>query len=107
MVRTYREQRSTILKPEFEGSNTLADSEVFNREALDRLLAVPGCAGVRIYYGMNEGLQVHAILVAVDEDNTDLVAAASSEPLPAEDPVIVQEAIRCPPTCPPGSGLNP
>lgn len=110
-IRNFREQKQKVLSPEFSERNILPDSETFNREAIDRLLAQQGCAGIRVYYGMDEALNVHAILVGVNEKNEDMLpAAATTEAASAnatEDPVIVEESIRCPPNCPPDSGLYP
>lgn len=110
-IRNFREQKQKVLSPEFSERNILPDSETFNREAIDRLLAQQGCAGIRVYYGMDEALNVHAILVGVNEKNEDMLpAAATTEAALAnatEDPVIVEESIRCPPNCPPDSGLYP
>ena len=111
MVRMYREQRRNILKPEYAGSSILPDSETFNREAIDRLIAQPRCAGLRIYYGMDEQLNTHAILIAVNENNEDLLPSADSSnmenPESTGEPVILEEAVRCPPNCPQTSGLYP
>ena len=109
MIRTYREKKATILQPEYADSNVLPHSETFNREAFDRLMAQPGCAGVRIYYGMDEQLNVHAIVIGVNENNEDLLpstdSTGSSEP--TGEPLILEEAVRCPPNCPEGSVLYP
>lgn len=67
------------------------------------MTAVPGCAGVRIYYGMDAALQVHAMLVATDIIGVDILpASANSKAIPASggDPPIVEEGQRCPPECP-------
>lgn len=82
--------------------------ETFERQAIDRLLSTPGCARLRIYYGMKNGSQVSAILVAADAENNDLLPSAASQPAGGvEEPVIVDDSFRCPPACPPGSPLNP
>lgn len=82
--------------------------ETFERQAIERLLSTQGCARVRIYYGMKTGNTVHAILVAADAADNDLLPAANSLHTGSEEePVIVDDSFRCPPDCPPGSPLNP
>jgi hypothetical protein len=50
---------------------------------------------------------MHAILVAVDSMGNDLLPEAQhSYAQNANDPVILEDAYRCPPTCPPDSPLN-
>lgn len=82
--------------------------ETFAKEAVQQLLAVSGCSFLRIYYGEKEEGSVHAILVAGDAEGNDLlpqdeIAAASSS---ADNPLILEDAIRCPPDCPKPSPLN-
>jgi hypothetical protein len=83
----------------------LCNSETFNIEDVNTLLAATGAAGIRIYYGMDENYNVHAILVAVDEEANDILpeenASITSDPI-----VIIEQGIRCPPTCPDNSPLN-
>lgn len=102
--------------------------ETFDRAGFDALLAQPGCVGVRIYYGMDDTLGLHAIIVGVDAENRDILPAgtttttlstttmstATTEPTTTdggttsgdETGIILDEGIRCPPTCPPPSELN-
>ncbi|MBS1510348.1 MAG: hypothetical protein JST86_05865 [Bacteroidetes bacterium] len=107
MTTLYRTNREAILKTAFQGQNILALSETFNRNAFDTLLAEPGCAGLRIYYGMNTDLTVHAIVVAVNSSNEDILPASTSRTtIAATDIVIVEESQRCPEHCPADSVLN-
>lgn len=85
-----------------------AYSEAFDKSAIQKLLDTSGCATLRIYYGMKADMEAHAILVAVDIEGNDIIpasnAALSNED---EDPVIIiEDAFRCPPLCPPDSPLN-
>lgn len=83
--------------------------ETFAKEAVQQLLAVSGCSFLRIYYGEKEDGSVHAILVAGDAEGNDLLpqnetsTIASSD---ADNPLILEDAIRCPPDCPKPSPLN-
>lgn len=81
--------------------------ETFDKAAIDKLLAEDGCASLRVYYGMDEEMLVHAILVAADAEGADILPAVSSANASGdEDPVILEDALRCPQDCPPPSPLN-
>ena len=79
-------------------------SETFGVDAINRLLATTGCASLRIYYGMKTDNQVDAILVAVNAAGEDLLPNLTSSG--DEDPVILEDALRCPTDCPSESPLN-
>ena len=103
MTATYRGNKEIILAPEFQDKDILPLSETFNRAAFDQLLSTPGCAGIRIYYGMGEGLKIHAIAVAVNEANEDILPDPAVQGIAGEssdEPVIIEEGQRCPPICP-------
>jgi len=102
MTATYRTNRETILLPQNQGKDILPLSETFNRGAFEQLLATPGCAGVRIYYGMDADLKLHAVIVSVNESNEDLLPDSTTQSTAgaADEPVIIDEGQRCPPICP-------
>jgi len=113
MTQRYRQQKHNVIKKEF--AHILPLSETFNRAAFDRLLSQAGCAGVRIYYSMDEELQLHTIIVGVNANNEDLLpVAAMSAPketaaqttTAGSDGEILEEAQVCPPSCSPASPLN-
>lgn len=104
MTSLYRTNRESILQNNYQGREILPLSETFNRAAIENLLANEACAALRIYYGMDENEKVHAIIVGVDENNKDILPV---NPLKEEDgPIIIEVGQRCPPSCPPASGLN-
>jgi len=104
MTTSFRNNRSTILNSNY--ASALCNSETFNAQDVLALLNYNGVAALRIYYGMDESLNVHAILVAVDEEGKDILPA--SDTLAQEDDIfIMEQGIRCPPICPPDSDLNP
>lgn len=105
MTTLYRKQKEPILLPEYRDKNILANCETFNREAIDYLLAEKDCAGIRIYFGMDAEMKVHAILVAVNAANEDLLPALTSAP-GDEGYKVVEDGQRCPDDCPPASVLN-
>lgn len=106
MTTRYRLNKEAILNPEYAGKDILSICDTFNKKAIETILAKPGCAAVRLYYGMDEHLTVRPILVAVNEKNEDMLPAFSTfeNGDPGED--IVDDTIKCPPICPPPSPLN-
>lgn len=108
MTTLYRENINTILASGYQQKNILARSETFSREGFEMLLSQPGCVAVRIYYGMDAGLKVHAIAVGVNQQNEDILPPAGSPRIRGDgEGVILEEATRCPDDCPPKSPLNP
>lgn len=105
MTAAYRSGRETMLDEAFRNAEVLPLSETFNRLAIDALLAQPGCEGLRVYYGTDEESKVHAILVAVTEDNEDILPSVLGVENSEED-IIVEMSQRCPDMCPPTSPLN-
>lgn len=101
----YRANREAILQSSYQNQNLLALSESFDRAAIDAVLAHSDCAGLRIYYGMDESLQVHAVLVGTDPDGRDILPPASFTTT-EEDDYLVERGIRCPDICPDPSVLN-
>lgn len=101
----YRSNRNSILQTTYQGSDLLPLSETFNVQDINLLTSQEGCEAIRIYYGMTDNLQVHAILVAVDEGNADILPDAL-ESSNAEENIILEEGQRCPSICPSESPLN-
>lgn len=105
MTARYRQNRLAILGSTYQTGDILALSETFEREAIDVLLAKTGCTRLRIYYGMDENLKVHAVLVAADANNADILPVTNmlNE---EEDESIAERGLRCPDVCPEPSDLN-
>lgn len=103
MTAFFRESKDDLLAAPYRNSNILCNSETFPLEVIAALTATPGCAGIRIYNGMQEDLTVHSILVAVDGAGNDILPGGNSTAsLADDDPIIVEEGKRCPPACPEG-----
>ena len=103
MILDYKANREEILAPAYQGKDILAKSETFSVDAVLTLIANPLCRKVRIYYGMDNTSKVHAIMVAVDADDKDILPADHG----VETTMIIEDAIRCPDQCPTPSDLNP
>ena len=99
MTTRFRQERENILNSSYQNQNILPLCETFDRDVLDSVLGQEGCVGLRIYYGMMEGDQVHAIIVGVDENNEDMLPGV-------QEFNIIEEGKRCPDDCPPPSALN-
>ncbi len=70
-------------------------ASMFPRDVFDRLLAQPGCAGIRIYSGRNERRVHELVLVAVDADANDMTQGE-----------LFDFGLPCPPYCGGGTVLN-
>ena len=114
-VTRFRTRKIDLIKPEYVEKNILPTSETFDREAVDKLLANPSCVKLRIYNGMSEDLNIRMILVGVDAKDQDILPLTENTLLNGDEEggdddneaIIVEEGVRCPPTCPPTSPLNP
>jgi hypothetical protein len=80
--------------------------ETFDVSAVNDLLSVSGCKFLRIYYGMKENLEAIAVLVAADETGQDILPSTENDATTGDNPLILEDGIRCPPDCPPASPLN-
>jgi hypothetical protein len=65
-----------------------------DRAAIDKILAQPGCARLRIYQGKNEDGTPSLVLVGVDAAGKDMVAGS-----------IMDKILPCPPMCDGSSAL--
>ena len=103
----YDKNKNNILKDPFNQNDTLPTSETFERAAFDKILAQDGCVGVRIYYGMDDDLQVKLILIGVDKNGQDIQTTGGNllkkqDGDISDDPIIAfSEGLRCPPNCAP------
>ena len=100
MISLYRENKETILSPDYKKSDVLAYSETFNADDVKLMLSQPGCVGFRVRYGMDEKLWIHAILVGVDASGNDIVIHNPGFGLKDDGGYVVENSFRCPPDCP-------
>ena len=97
MINRFKNEQENILIPLHQNKEILPLSETLEKDQLEKLLKLPGCEKLRIYYGMDSLLKVHAILVAVDKENQDIIIQNEDAYESEED--ILNDNIRCPPTC--------
>lgn len=100
MIARYNENKATILAPDYKNSDVLAYSETFNADDVRLLLSQPECVGFRVRYGMDDKFWIHAILVGVDADGNDIVIHNPGFGLKDDGGYVVEDSLRCPPTCP-------
>lgn len=77
---------------------------LYDKAAFQTLVDKPEARSIRIYYGMDEDLKLHAIIVAVNENNEDIVPTTTLGDTGNED--IIESGVRCPELCPEPSPLN-
>jgi hypothetical protein len=106
MTRRFREQKESILALPFRTQDIFTICETFDRSAFDAVLQKEGCKGLRIYYGMDDLLKIHAIIVGVNEKDEDMIASLTSGTDVMTGDEIIEVGNRCPPFCPPPSSLN-
>lgn len=103
MAAEYRKGKEVILNSQYAGKNILPTCETFSREGFDTILQNLDCASIRIYYGMDEELKIHSIIVGVNSKGEDILTATDTT-IAGED--ILENADRCPVICPPPSGIT-
>ena len=109
LTKKYREHKEKILVEDFKEKKVFPICETFDRAAFDKVLAKRGCKGLRIYFGMDEGNLVRAVIVGVNEKDEDMLPSGISQGKGGDDPVgedIIEDGMRCPEMCPAASPLN-
>ncbi len=102
MTRAYRNNKEEILKPEYAGKNILPLSETFSKEAFESFMKNDKVKSLRIYYGMDDDMLTHAIIVGANEKDEDMIDGTDEN----DGDEILEDAQRCPAICPPPSELN-
>lgn len=106
MIERYRSEKENILAEPYKHQNLLSTCETFDRAAFDKTLALPGCAKLRVYYGMDNDLKIHAIIVGVNSGDEDILPAVDTTNMLFDEGDVIEEGQLCPPACPPPSDLN-
>lgn len=104
MTGRFQQNRENVLATNYRNQNVLPVAETFDRTPFDQVLAQSGCTALRIYYGMDAAYKLHAIIVAVDSNNHDILPSNSLTSV-TEDESIIERGIRCPDICPEDSEL--
>jgi hypothetical protein len=108
MTAEYRSKRKDLLDPKYKDKDTkvLPTCESFERSAIEALLKNPECKGLRIYYGIKNEDELHAIIVGYDGENKDILPSSDAARTEGEEGEILDNGYRCPVVCPPSSDLN-
>jgi hypothetical protein len=107
MTTLFRAEKDNIVNPKFIGQNILPVCQTFDRAVFDAILAEQGCVKMRIYSGLTPKLQLKAIIVAVNDQDEDILPSATSTLSATDGIFIAEDGQPCPPYCPPPSHLNP
>lgn len=101
MVKTYLENKSKVLP----GDLTLPNTETFDSDAFVELLNQPDCVKIRLYYGMNEKLEICAIILGVDSNGNEITIKGKENLVGINDldEYVIEKSTKCPPNCPPES----
>lgn len=102
LTKKNRQDRQTVVKSEYQDQDIIPICETFDKEAILDLLNRTECRYFRIYYGMSDSVQLHAVLVGANEDGIDILPGDAINP----SPLILDRSERCPRLCPPPSDLN-
>ena len=110
MTKAYREKRDAMIKAGSISSDFLPLCETFQKDEVLTLLGKTGCAGLRIYLGLEEE-KINLILVGVNTEDADMIpqtnqAARGETDGDDDDDDLLDRGVRCPTSCPPASGLN-
>jgi hypothetical protein len=92
--RISKEEMDKMRKSYNEQTNFETQSVYFDRATFERLLAVPGTVGVRVYYGVGDDKQLHTIFVPVGEGDKNIYSEKGIS-------TIEEYGNTCPPFCPP------
>jgi hypothetical protein len=98
----HRANREKVLDAQYQGIDMLPLCETFNRADIDLILGQSGCESLRIYYGMDTNMKIHAVIVGVNGQNEDMIPTNEN----TANEQIAEKSIRCPTSCPPASALN-
>lgn len=105
MTTRYRQNKEQVINPVYTNQDILAVCDKFDKSIFETLILKANCTAIRIYYGMDETLKIHPIVVAVNENDEDILPGSGlSSTLGADD--TGEDSLRCPPYCPPPSPLN-
>lgn len=94
MVKTYLENKSKVIPNE----STLPNTETFDSDAFVELLKQPDCVKIRLYYGMNENLEIRAIIVGVDSNGNEIYIENKGLN-EANELYVIEDGQACPPYC--------
>lgn len=77
-------------------------SFLYGRDIFDKMLSVPGCAGIRIFNGINDEYRQALVFVAVNAKGTNILqySVSSPEGVQIMAAPLADGGLPCPPSCP-------
>lgn len=81
-------------------------SETYDADSVQALLNQQGSQSFRLYLGRKSDQRICTVLVAVDANGQDILPPTGLVTLSEDEGIILEDAIQCPPICPPPSPLN-
>lgn len=81
-------------------------SETYDAASVRALLNQPGCRSFRLYLGRKPDERICTVLVAVDANGSDILPPSGLATNTDDEGILLEDAIQCPPICPPPSPLN-
>lgn len=81
-------------------------SETFSAASVKALLEQNECKSFRIYLGRKTDNRICCVLVAADEKGQDILPPLNPVSSQEDQGIILEDALQCPPLCPPPSPLN-
>lgn len=81
-------------------------SETYDAASVQALLNQRGSQSFRLYLGRKPDQRICTVLVAVDANGHDILPPTGLVTLSDDEGIILEDAIQCPPICPPPSPLN-
>lgn len=94
----FRSQKENVLISALRNQGILPICETFDVSSINDLISQDDCTDLRVYLAMDDNYKVKLVIVGVDSRGDDI--------LPKDNEKILQDALRCPTSCPPSSPLN-
>jgi hypothetical protein len=85
---SFQEAKGLIKTYERIAASDAVIAQYFGKDLVDKILAQPGCVGVRMYYGKHTNGKPGVIIVGVDKYGKDMASG-----------VLAMPACICPPLC--------
>lgn len=97
-VKLFLNNKNKVISSEYADRNIISNSETVDAKAVRLILDQPDCQGFRLYYGMNEQLEISAIFIGVDSNGNEITIKNLDG---NEDEYVLDDTAKCPPLCPP------
>lgn len=95
------EQGAKMVKRHFDQNPDDVIAHFIGRNSIERILAQPGCVGIRAFHGLNELGIKQLILVGVNSDGKNIleVERTTQDKVMKSPGLIIKNSSACPPYC--------